>query len=97
MKSEKPKVIAVFKEMDLIAQEIHLKLRAEENDNDGSEVYTVEPDPGVTETITCTDCVCSTTEAKFLDRVQSFQVRAVLPKSIKPAESITITMRKSSK
>lgn len=56
-KEEKPKVISVIEEIELTGKELHLKVA--DGDDDTPVVYVVEPDPGVTETITCTSMVCS--------------------------------------
>jgi len=93
MSEEKPKIIGVFKELDLIAREIHIKLGSEHPNGD-SEYYVVDGDPDVTETMTCTDMVCSTSEAKFPGRMESFQVKCVLPRNIKLANELRINLKR---
>ena len=93
MDLEKPKILGVFKELDLIATEINLKLGGENLAGD-SEYYVVDGDPDVTETMTCTDMVCSTSQAKFPGKIESFQVKYVLPKNIRLADQVTIRLRR---
>lgn len=88
---EKPKIVGVFKELNLIAQEINVKFAREDDDGD-SEYYYVDADPDVTETVTCTDCVCSSTEARFKDRISSYQMRFVLPNSFRIADKVNINL-----
>lgn len=101
---EKPKIIGVYKELDLIGKEIHLRAAGDDDDDDdGSVYYVVEPDPGVTETMTCTDMVCSTSEAIFKDKGRppekgiSLQIKTVLPQSLKLADEVKVSIRKSKK
>lgn len=90
-----PKIIGVYKELSLIGNEIHLKLGDEYNEG-ASEVYTIDPDPNVTETITCTDCVCSTTTPpEFKNKFNSFQVKFILPKTLCFADDVNISLKKS--
>ncbi len=96
MKKDKPKVIGVYKELDLIAQEVHIKLGGEHPAGD-SEYYVVDGDPDVTETMTCTDMVCSTTEAKFASRLESFQVKFVLPREMRLADEVNVRLRRQAR
>lgn len=96
MKADTPKVLGVYKELDLIAKEVHIKLGGEDPEGD-SEYYVVEGDPDVTETMTCTDCVCSTSEAKFAGRIQSMQVRFVLPRNLRLADEVRVRVRRQSR
>lgn len=93
MEVQKPKILGVFKELDLIATEINVKLGGEHPAGD-SEYYVVEGDPDVTETMTCTDMVCSTTEAKFPGKIQSYQVKFVLPREIRLADKVGLKLRR---
>jgi hypothetical protein len=95
MIEQKPKIIGIYKELNLIAKEVHIKL-GRENADDDSEVYVVDPDPNVTETITCTDCVCSHGEFNIKDRLESFQVKFVLPKTLRLAENVNINLKRRS-
>ena len=95
-KVEKPKVLGVFKELDLIAQEVHIKLGGEHPAGD-SEFYVVEGDPDVTETMTCSDMACLTTEAKFPGKLKSFQIRCVLPRNIRLADEVKTRIRRQAK
>ncbi len=88
-----PKIIGVYKELHLIANEINIKLGRDGLSED-SEYYYVDPDPDVTETITCSDCVCHSAEIKFEDRVDSCQIRFVLPKTMKLSEDLTVNVRR---
>lgn len=88
---KKPKVVAVYKEIELIGREIHLKL---EDDDDGSEYYWVDPDPGVTETITCSDMVCSSGDFRFREKIISFPMKLVLPSTVKFADEVTVKIQK---
>lgn len=92
MKDKAPKIHALYKAIEIIGREVHFKLPTEDGNGD-SEYYWVDPDPGVTETMTCTDMVCSTSEAKFLGPVQSFQTRLVLPVGGKFADEVNIKVR----
>jgi len=96
MNPNEPKILGVFKELDLIAQEIHIKLGGEHPAGD-SEYYVVDGDPDVTETMTCTDMVCSTSEAKFPGRIESFQVKFVLPRNIRLANEVNMRIRRQAR
>lgn len=95
-KIEAPRIVHVYKELDLIAKEVNL--RFSDDDDDGSVVIIVDPDPDVTETITCTDCVCSSSRFKFAEeRINPPEIKFLLPKTIKLAEEVKVTLRKSAK
>lgn len=96
MTEMKPKVLGVFKEIELIAQEVHIKLGGEHPAGD-SEYYVVDGDPDVTETMTCTDMVCSTTEAKLPSRLEAFQVKFVLPREMRLANEVNVKLRRQAK
>jgi len=95
--NEKPKIERVYRELELIGNSMHLYLgtgpRAECTYTD-SMTCTVDPDPGATETMTCTDMVCSTSEAKFKDKIQAMNIKLVVPETVRFAEEVAVRVRR---
>lgn len=99
---EKPKILAVMDEIALVGKEIHLRYAGDDDDDDDddSEVYYVDPDPNVTETITCTSMVCSSQSFNRGDEVVNpnpLRVQFVLAPNVRLAKEVSIKFRKSMK
>lgn len=94
-----PKVEAVFSEMELVGAEFTIRRGVvfeddDDDDDDGGPITViVDPDPGVTETITCTEMVCSSSE--FASELASFEARFVLPENVQLPDTVTVRMRSS--
>lgn len=97
MGKEAPKVEAVFTEMELIGREMLLRLGDDDDDDDddGSVIVVIDPDPGVTETITCTEMVCSS--SSFALPLSSFEAKFLLPEGARLADTTKVHLRRSKK
>jgi hypothetical protein len=94
MADESPKIEAVFNEVELVGTEFHLRFE-DDDDDDGPITVIVDPLPGVTETITCTEMVCSSQE--FALPVSTFETKFVLPPEARLADTTTVHLRRSKK
>lgn len=92
----KPKVVRVFNELDLIAPEVRINL-GKEDSGEGEYYYVVDPDPNVTETITCTEMVCSSSQIKFVDKINSIETKMVLPSTIRFGNEVKVNLRRINK
>lgn len=89
MKPEKPKVLKVFDEIDLIGEEIHLKLgKAREI---GEQMYYSTMGDSK-KGMVCSPMTC--TKVESIENFKSFQIRAVLHDNSSLADDVKVRVRR---
>lgn len=96
MEAEKPKIISTFSQLELLGKKFTIATCTDAPVED-SVVYHCDPDPGVTETITCTDMVCSSSEIRFKESPLVFETKLVVPRTMRFADEVKVTLRRTGK
>lgn len=92
MKPEKPEVLKVFTEMELIGEEIHLKLGR--GKDYGEQMFYSDLGSDAKKGMVCAPATCTKTSS--IENFKSFQIRAVLENNAALADNIEVKIKRSS-